>query len=75
MKGPEASNVAAEPGSNITSSTTPASSRAFATVYLTGLEVAADTSVGFKTNTVVLRGELYAACVRERASAGLRIGA
>jgi hypothetical protein len=49
-------------------------SRAFATLYLTGLEVAADTSVGFKTNTVVLRGEVYAACVRERASAGLRIG-
>jgi len=36
--------------------------------------VAADTSVGFKTNTVVLRGEVYAACVLERASAGLRIG-
>jgi hypothetical protein len=50
-------------------------SRAFATLYATGLEVAADTSVGFKTNTVVLRGEAYAACVRERASAGLRIGA
>jgi hypothetical protein len=48
---------------------------AFATVYTAGLEVAADTSVRFKTNTVVLRSELYAACVRERASAGLRIGA
>lgn len=47
----------------------------FATLYSTGVEIAADTSTGFKTNTVVLRGEVYAACVRERASAGLRIGA
>lgn len=50
-------------------------SRALATLYTTGVEIAADTSTGFKTNTVVLRGEVYAACVRERASAGLRIGA
>jgi hypothetical protein len=37
----------------------------FATLYSTGVEIAADTSTGFKTNTVVLRGEVYAACVRD----------